>query len=167
MRQYAAAAAPRLAPLAGPIGLPARRLRAQRRLLSSAARLHGAAASIRRAVRYHLGSIAAGSFIVAVVQFVRLVLEYVNRKTKQAQEHNAALKFAMCCLRCCAWYTEQIVTFVNRNAYIIIAVKGTGYCPSAARAVSLIVTNALRLAAVNTFGDILLWLGMGRQGGSA
>ena len=124
--------------------------------------MHVRAESLRRTVRYHLGSVAAGSFVVAVVQFIRLVLEYINRKTKQAQEHNQALKFLMCCFRCCAWYTEQVVTFVNRNAYIMIAVKGTGYCPSAMRAVALIVQNALRLAAVNTFGDVLLWLGKAR-----
>lgn len=40
-----------------------------------------------------------------------------------------------------------------------MTVKGTNYCSSAARAVSLIVANALRLAAVNIVGDALLFLG--------
>jgi hypothetical protein len=39
------------------------------------------------------------------------------------------------------------------------AVKGSNYCASAARAVALIVSNALRLAAVNIVGDALLFLG--------
>jgi hypothetical protein len=39
------------------------------------------------------------------------------------------------------------------------AVKGSNYCASAARAVSLIVSNALRLVAVNIVGDTLLFLG--------
>lgn len=37
--------------------------------------------------------------------------------------------------------------------------KGSNYCTSAARAVTLIVSNALRLAAVNIVGDALLFLG--------
>lgn len=36
-------------------------------------------------LRYHLGSVALGSFIIAIVQFIRLVLEYIDRKTKQQQ----------------------------------------------------------------------------------
>ena len=30
--------------------------------------------------RYHLGSVAFGSFIIAVVQFARLVLMYIQKK---------------------------------------------------------------------------------------
>lgn len=41
----------------------------------------------------------------------------------------------------------------------LIAVKGSNYCSSAARAVQLIVSNALRLAAVNVVGDAMLFLG--------
>eukprot|EP00238_Polyblepharides_amylifera_P011393 CAMPEP_0196575494 /NCGR_PEP_ID=MMETSP1081-20130531/4961_1 /TAXON_ID=36882 /ORGANISM="Pyramimonas amylifera, Strain CCMP720" /LENGTH=668 /DNA_ID=CAMNT_0041893815 /DNA_START=86 /DNA_END=2092 /DNA_ORIENTATION=- len=115
--------------------------------------------SARRTLRYHLGSIAVGSFIVAVIQFVRLVLEYVDRKTKELQEGNPVLKFFMYCIKCCMWYLEKVMKFINRNAYILVAVKGTSYCSSALRAVKLILSNALRLAAVNTVGDALTWLG--------
>ena len=49
--------------------------------------------------------------------------------------------------------------FINRNAYIIVGIKGYAYCPAALRAVKLIVNNALRLAAVNIIGDALIFLG--------
>lgn len=49
--------------------------------------------------------------------------------------------------------------FINRNAYVMVAVKGTGYCSSAFRAVKLIINNALRLAAINIIGDSLMFLG--------
>lgn len=39
------------------------------------------------------------------------------------------------------------------------AVKGSNYCTSAARAVQLIVSNAIRLATVNVVGGVLLFLG--------
>jgi choline transporter-like protein 2/4/5 len=35
--------------------------------------------SVYRAFRYHLGSLAFGSFILALVQFIRLVLAYVEQ----------------------------------------------------------------------------------------
>lgn len=46
-----------------------------------------------------------------------------------------------------------------RNAYILVAIKGKNYCSSALHAVKLIVTNILRMAAVNTVGDFLIFLG--------
>jgi len=115
--------------------------------------------ALKNATIYHLGSVALGSFIVAVIQFIRWGLEYLDRKTKALQEKNAVAKWALCCVKCCMWCLEQIVKFINRNAYIMVAIKGGGYCASAGRAVKLIVTNALRLAVVNVVGDALILLG--------
>lgn len=46
-----------------------------------------------------------------------------------------------------------------RNAYIMAAVHGNGFCTSASLAVKTIVTNFLRIAAVDTVGDALVFLG--------
>lgn len=115
--------------------------------------------SMYRATRYHLGSIAFGSFIVAVVQFVRAIMEYVDKKTKKAQAANPIVKFFMCCIKYCLWYLEKVLKYINRNAYILVAVKGYSYCYSALQAIKLIILNMLRIAAVNTVGDFLTWLG--------
>ena len=55
------------------------------------------------AARFHMGSVAFGAFIVAVIQFVRLLLEYLDRKTKRMQKGNPAARWIMCCLRYCLW----------------------------------------------------------------
>lgn len=51
------------------------------------------------ACRYHLGSIALGSFIIAVIQFIRAVLEYVDRQMKTANPGNVVLKYLMACAK--------------------------------------------------------------------
>ncbi|KAJ9522324.1 hypothetical protein QJQ45_008201 [Haematococcus lacustris] len=101
--------------------------------------------ALKNTVVYHLGSVAFGSIIIAIIQLIRFILDYLDRKTKE--------------LQCIMWCLEKIVAFINRNAYIMVAVKGTSYCVSAGRAVSLIVTNVLRIAAVNFIGSILIFLG--------
>mmetsp|Transcript_33273 Transcript_33273/g.83821 ORF Transcript_33273/g.83821 Transcript_33273/m.83821 type:complete len:809 (+) Transcript_33273:563-2989(+) len=111
------------------------------------------------AARYHLGSIALGSLILAVIQFVRILLEYIDRKTKRLSDTNPLMKWCMCCVKCCMWCLEKVVKFINRNAYIMMAIKGTSYCTSAGRAVGLILSNALRLIAVTIVGDSLIFLG--------
>ena len=45
----------------------------------------------------------------------------------------------------------------------MVAVHGSGYCSSAFHAAKLILSNILRIAAVNTIGDALLWLGKVRS----
>lgn len=74
-----------------------------------------------------------------------------------------------CMLVCCKLLQSSSVLNDNiqygvkpclcRNAYIVVAVHGSGYCTSAFRAAKLILNNILRVAAVNVVGDALLWLG--------
>eukprot|EP00899_Mesostigma_viride_P009105 jgi/Mesvir1/18196/Mv09481-RA.2 len=48
--------------------------------------------SVWRTIRYHLGSVAFGAFILAIIQFVRLIIEYLDRKSKAAQNNSPLLK---------------------------------------------------------------------------
>ena len=43
--------------------------------------------SFLRCVRYHLGSVAFGSLLVAVVRFIRIILEYIDSKCKQYADY--------------------------------------------------------------------------------
>eukprot|EP00884_Botryococcus_braunii_P000130 jgi/Botrbrau1/10117/Bobra.20_2s0024.1 len=113
-------------------------------------------------LRYHLGSVAMGSLVIAIVQFVRLLLEWVHARTRRYINASPASKFIkplVWVVRCLLWLLEKIVKFINRNAYIVVATQGTSYCKSVGQAASLIINNALRVAAVNTVGDSLIFLG--------
>ena len=52
--------------------------------------------------RYHLGSLAFGSLIIALVQMVRSFLEYLDRKLKSAENDVAKfiLKYVLCVCVC-------------------------------------------------------------------
>ena len=52
-----------------------------------------------RHYRYHLGSIALGSFIIAVIQFIRALLEYVDRQMKAANPGNVVMNYLMACVK--------------------------------------------------------------------
>ncbi|ERE89263.1 choline transporter-like protein 5 [Cricetulus griseus] len=70
-----------------------------------------------RAVRYHTGSLALGSLILASVQVFKVIIEYMNYRLKKTQ--NRVSRFLKCCLRCCFWCLEKLVKYLNRNAYIM------------------------------------------------
>ena len=55
-----------------------------------------------RSLRYHVGSLAFGSLIITLCQLVRILLEYIDRKTKDSR--TKLVKFIICCLRCCLYW---------------------------------------------------------------
>uniref|UniRef100_A0AAY4BYH0 Choline transporter-like protein n=1 Tax=Denticeps clupeoides TaxID=299321 RepID=A0AAY4BYH0_9TELE len=113
--------------------------------------------SFGRAVRYHTGSLAFGALILSIVQFFRIILEYLDHKLKGA--HNAFARFLLCCLKCCFWCLEHFIRFMNRNAYIMIAIYGKNFCTSAREAFFLLMRNVVRVAVLDKVTDFLLFLG--------
>ncbi|XP_059950131.1 choline transporter-like protein 2 isoform X1 [Mesoplodon densirostris] len=110
-----------------------------------------------RALRYHTGSLAFGSLILAIVQIIRVILEYLDQRLKAAE--NKFAKFLMTCLKCCFWCLEKFIRFLNRNAYIMIAIYGTNFCTSARNAFFLLMRNIIRVAVLDKVTDFLLLLG--------
>uniref|UniRef100_A0A672LJX6 Choline transporter-like protein n=1 Tax=Sinocyclocheilus grahami TaxID=75366 RepID=A0A672LJX6_SINGR len=115
------------------------------------------ASSFGRALRYHTGSLAFGALILSIVQFIRIILEYLDHKLKGA--HNAFTRFLLCCLKCCFWCLEHFIKFMNRNAYIMISIYGKNFCASARDAFFLLMRNVMRVAVLDKVTDFLLFLG--------
>merc|ERR1719183_1169838 len=90
---------------------------------------------------YHCGTIAFGSFLIAVVQLIRAIFEYMAKEAEKAGE-NPAKKAIECVIRCVLWCLEQCVQFITENAYIQCAVSNKWFCPAALNAFYLIVRNA-------------------------
>lgn len=66
--------------------------------------------SIYRAFRYHWGSLAFGAFILAVVQFIQIILEYIAEQMKRTgADKNKVLKCIVDCLRCCMLCFERFI----------------------------------------------------------
>ncbi|XP_066498137.1 choline transporter-like protein 2 isoform X2 [Hoplias malabaricus] len=114
-------------------------------------------ASLGRALRYHTGSLAFGSLLLAIVQVIRVQLEYLDHKLKGAE--NKFAKFVLCCLKCCFWCLEKFIKFLNRNAYIMVAIYGKNFCTSARDAFFLLMRNVIRVAVLDKVTDFLLFLG--------
>ncbi|KAK9089292.1 hypothetical protein Scep_028374 [Stephania cephalantha] len=108
--------------------------------------------SMKRLMRYNLGSVALGSLIVSPFESVRYILESVRRKLKGS---NITSRPSECCLGCIGWTVKSI----NRNAYIMIAITGKSFCKASEIATGLIMNNILRIGKVNVIGDVILFLG--------
>ncbi|XP_027729853.1 choline transporter-like protein 5 isoform X1 [Vombatus ursinus] len=118
---------------------------------------HPLSASFGCALRYHTGSLAFGSLILTIVQILRVMLEYLNHKLKDSKSKSA--KFILCCFKCCFWCLEKVLKFINRNAYIMIAIYGENFCTAARNAFTLIMRNVVRVAVLDKVTEFLLCMG--------
>jgi len=116
-------------------------------------------ASLLMTLRYYLGTIAAGSLLIALVQMLRAIMAYVSLKLKQQAESNSWLKWALCCVNACLACLDCCVQMITRNAYIYVAIKGDGFLGSGRRVFSLIFNHGTIFAVVNVLGEIIVFLG--------
>jgi hypothetical protein len=110
---------------------------------------------------YHCGTIAYGSFIIAVVQLIRAIFEYCAKKADEMGGDNAAKKAIECCIRCCLWCLEQCVKYITENAYIQCAVNSKSFCFAAWDAFCLMIRNAGRFSSLGMVDWMLCLLGKG------
>jgi len=110
------------------------------------------------AVFWHLGSLAFGSLILAIVQFLKWLLRFLSEQAKVRK--NRVMQTIFRILACCLWCFEKCLKFLNKNAYIQVAVKGTNFCTSAQNAFFLILRNAIRFGALAMLGSMLHFIGV-------
>ncbi|XP_061746371.1 choline transporter-like protein 5-A [Nerophis ophidion] len=113
--------------------------------------------SFGMALRYHTGSLAFGALVISVLTFFRILLEYLERKMKGLK--SSVSKFFCCCLQCCFCSLDTFLSYINSNAYIMMAIYGKSLCRSAREAFCLLMRNLLRVAVVDRVTDFLLFLG--------
>lgn len=109
-------------------------------------------------IRFSFGSLIAGALIIAIVKIIRVFMAVIEDKIKKAAGKNIAIRCLLKCINCCLWCVEKCLKFLNRNAYIEIAIYGDSFCASAKAAFSILVRNAVRVSAINSVGDAVLWL---------
>lgn len=113
--------------------------------------------SFFRAIRYHLGTVAFGALLIAIIRFIRAVLYYIQKKTEKQQ--NFAVKCMFCIVQCCLRCFQKCIDYVSRNALAWCAINGTNFCTSACASFGLLIANPARCVAMNMVGSFILFFG--------
>lgn len=112
--------------------------------------------------RYHLGSIAFGAFILAVVWAVQLMLAYVASYTKQLKEKGVESKIIdvfLKCLMCFVACFERVIKFISKIGFIQVAISGENFCKSCIKAVGLFISNPMKFGFVHALGAVFVFIG--------
>lgn len=83
------------------------------------------------AFRYHLGSLAFGSLLIAITTMIKVLFEYFVKKYEKAAPENPIVKALICYARCMIWCLDACVKFISENAYIQVAINGHHFCKGA------------------------------------
>ncbi|XP_076661585.1 choline transporter-like protein 1 isoform X2 [Halictus rubicundus] len=108
-------------------------------------------------VRYHLGTVAFGALVIGIVRLIRAIISFVQNRLKRYD--NDLVRGILCCCQCCLWCFECALKFLTRNAYIETAIYGCNFCTGGRKAFTALSSNILRVAAINSVGDFVLFLG--------
>jgi hypothetical protein len=87
---------------------------------------------------HHSGSLAFGSFIIAVFAVIQRCLEYIDK----TNPNNPLVRCIVCVIWCMCTCFKTCAEFINKNAYISMALTGNGFCPSAMKALSVMAQKA-------------------------
>lgn len=99
-------------------------------------------------VTYHLGTMAAGSFIVATVRGFR---DFMFLITKQAADSgNSVATCCACCCMCCLDCFNRFLKFMTKNAYMDTAMNSNSFCIAAYHSTMVLLEHAGEVATLNT-----------------
>lgn len=110
--------------------------------------------------RYHLGSVAFGSFVIAVCQMLRFLFEYYRKKIQSAAP-SKLVKALLCLTGYLLYLMDKCVKFITKNAYIQIVCTCDSFCRAAWNSFALIIKNADRFGAGLSIGTVFNFFGIG------
>jgi hypothetical protein len=106
---------------------------------------------------FKLTHLFSGSWVITTMKIVRYLLKSLVRAS------GGSFNPCTCCLAYCAKFLiaklEDILKYLIRNAYIIIARDGTPFVESGKMASHLIMNNLMSVISLNYIGDFILVLG--------
>ena len=118
--------------------------------------------SFYRGLRYHFGSLAFGSIIIALCRLIMVWFEYIKQKVESTMNKTTESKCFKCimrCLQCCVGCIGKIMEYINKHAYMQIALKGDSFCVAAWEGFGLIIRNLGRFSALTMIGGLFTTIG--------
>jgi solute carrier family 44 (choline transporter-like protein), member 2/4/5 len=95
---------------------------------------------------YHFGSLAFGSFILAILYLIRFLLDRLSKELKAAEQRgtNEYVKYMSKVFHIVFGFIEYLVRYLNGKVYIEIALNGHSFMGAISRVAHIITSNPVR-----------------------
>jgi len=111
------------------------------------------------AMGWHLGSIAFGSFILAVVWAIQLIFLYIEKKMRDSgAAKNRCVEILFKYIHYCLACFERLIQFLNKQAYIQVALTGKSFCASAWAGFCVIMNHLVDFSLLALIGNGFMYL---------
>jgi len=110
--------------------------------------------SLKRSFTYHVGTVALGSFIIAVLQLIQYILEYIKRR-----QDSKWIAYIIAIVQCIVKCFERLMEYISKCAYIVTACKGNMFCTAAWASFQFLLKHLGQHAVVNYISAFLMGLG--------
>lgn len=113
-------------------------------------------------MRYHLGSIALGSFILMLLWLVQLMLEYLAHYVKKINStgvNSSILLYFIRCLQVCVSCFTRVIQFLSELGFAQLAITSKNFCTSCMDAFKLLASNPMRFGSVAFLGSVFTFIG--------
>lgn len=120
--------------------------------------------SFCRALTLQLGSLVFGALILCIVWVLQIMLEFLHYAAKKNTINgdpatNICSDYCIRCARCCLACFERFVRFVTKNAFLMMAISGEGFCSSAHQAFYLAMRSSGEYAITHGVGHTVMFFG--------
>jgi hypothetical protein len=112
----------------------------------------------RWSMRYHMGSLALGSFALSLICMIRWAFERLGDALTGATGGNCCTTCLLCCCRCCISCFDKFIRYITTNAYIYLALSNESFCSSALHAFLLMLKNSVKFSMVHGLSDVFIFI---------
>jgi len=113
--------------------------------------------NVWRVTRYHLGTIAFGSLIIAIINTIRAALMYALGKTEDSEWSIAKCIYS--CLQCILSCIECCIDKINKDGFIFTIIYGMPFCPASVKAFDMNMAHLADVGAVTIVSSIFIRMG--------
>ncbi|CAF1177067.1 unnamed protein product [Adineta steineri] len=110
-------------------------------------------------IRYHLGSIAFGSLLIATLRYIKIIFDYITNKITKIQ-NNIIITFLFKFISCFLWCFEKFLKFLNKHSYVLIAARGYSFCKATRKTFVYMINNCLRFLVLVHLTEWILFCGI-------
>lgn len=115
------------------------------------------ATQIWRAIRYHMGTIAFGSLLMAIVKVIRYIVRTAEKRSKA--KSNKITRAVFSCVTCCLYCVEALIDRISKNGLVYTAIFGYPLWTAGMKATGMMAQNLARAAAVGVIGKYSIFIG--------
>jgi len=112
------------------------------------------------ALFYHIGTLAFGAFLLALIWIVQIILAYIHKKVKDSKAaDNKLVLYLITCLQCLAACFERILKYISRHAFTQTVLRSVGFCQGSWSAFIIVTSNCLRFGVLAGISEVVMIFG--------